>query len=256
MGYIIYIDDVLVPVPPSSITTKIKSQNATTNLINLSEINILKPAGLSEMSFSILIPHTNYHFATYESEFQVPKYFFDKFENLKVNQTVFQLMIIRQSSNRTTLPNSNMTVTLENYNITEDAGELGLDFQVDLNFKQFVCYGKYKCTTPTTPTSITSATSTATSISSDVADTTTNVLSTSSTLESNINIEEIRYSQTTPEPTTTTTYTVQSGDCLYNIARKYYNDGAKYIDIFNANSDILTNANRIYPGQVLTIPVL
>ncbi|MCD7708802.1 MAG: LysM peptidoglycan-binding domain-containing protein [Clostridiales bacterium] len=51
------------------------------------------------------------------------------------------------------------------------------------------------------------------------------------------------------------TYTVVSGDCLWNIAKKFYGDGSKYTTIYNANkSTIGSNPNLIYAGQVLTIP--
>ena len=52
---------------------------------------------------------------------------------------------------------------------------------------------------------------------------------------------------------TTKTYTVQSGDCLWNLAEKYYGDGTQYKKLAAANPEI-TNPNLIYPGQVLTIP--
>jgi phage protein D len=51
-----------------------------------------------------------------------------------------------------------------------------------------------------------------------------------------------------------TTYTVVKGDCLWNIAKKFYGSGAKYTIIFNANRGIIKNPSLIYPGQVLTIP--
>lgn len=51
----------------------------------------------------------------------------------------------------------------------------------------------------------------------------------------------------------TKTYTVQSGDCLWNLAEKYYGDGTQYKKLAAANPEI-TNPNLIYPGQVLTIP--
>lgn len=51
-----------------------------------------------------------------------------------------------------------------------------------------------------------------------------------------------------------TVYTVVKGDCLWNIARKFYGSGAKYTLIFNANKGIIKNPSLIYPGQVLTIP--
>ncbi len=50
------------------------------------------------------------------------------------------------------------------------------------------------------------------------------------------------------------TYTVKSGDCLWNIAKKYYGNGAQYTKIYNANKSKISNPNLIYPGQVLTIP--
>lgn len=51
------------------------------------------------------------------------------------------------------------------------------------------------------------------------------------------------------------TYTVKSGDCLWNIAKKLLGNGADYSKIYEANkSTIGGNPNLIYPGQVLTIP--
>lgn len=51
------------------------------------------------------------------------------------------------------------------------------------------------------------------------------------------------------------TYTVKKGDCLWNIAKKYYGSGAQYTKIYNANKGVIGgNPNLIYPGQVLTIP--
>lgn len=51
------------------------------------------------------------------------------------------------------------------------------------------------------------------------------------------------------------TYTVKRGDCLWNIAKKFYGNGAKYTKIYNANKSVIGgNPNLIYPGQVLSIP--
>lgn len=50
-------------------------------------------------------------------------------------------------------------------------------------------------------------------------------------------------------------YTVVSGDCLWNIAKKYLGDGARWTEIYNLNKPPLGgNPNLIYPGQVLKIP--
>jgi nucleoid-associated protein YgaU len=51
-----------------------------------------------------------------------------------------------------------------------------------------------------------------------------------------------------------TSYTVQSGDTLSAIAKKYLGNANDYMDIFNANRDQLTDPDKIKPGQVLKIP--
>lgn len=54
-----------------------------------------------------------------------------------------------------------------------------------------------------------------------------------------------------PEPTT---YTVQSGDTLSAIAKRFLGNANDYMEIFNANRDQLSDPNKIKPGQVLKIP--
>ena len=51
-------------------------------------------------------------------------------------------------------------------------------------------------------------------------------------------------------------YTVQSGDTLGEIAAQHYGDAGKYPIIFEANQPMLTDPNKIYPGQSLRIPPL
>lgn len=47
------------------------------------------------------------------------------------------------------------------------------------------------------------------------------------------------------------TYTVQSGDNLSKIGSKY---GVSWQQIFEANRDKISDPDKIYPGQELTIP--
>lgn len=53
-----------------------------------------------------------------------------------------------------------------------------------------------------------------------------------------------------------TYYTVESGDTLWKISEAHYGKGARYMEIFEANTPLLSDPNRIYPGQVLRIPPL
>jgi nucleoid-associated protein YgaU len=51
-------------------------------------------------------------------------------------------------------------------------------------------------------------------------------------------------------------YTVQSGDTLGKIAQEHYGAASKYTVIFEANRPMLSDPDKIYPGQKLRIPRL
>ena len=55
-------------------------------------------------------------------------------------------------------------------------------------------------------------------------------------------------------PATPRTYTVVAGDSLSKIAKKFYGDGNKYKQIFEANKDQLADPDKIKVGQKLKIP--
>lgn len=50
-------------------------------------------------------------------------------------------------------------------------------------------------------------------------------------------------------------YEIVSGDTLGGIAKKYYGSASKYMRIFEANRDILSDPNKIHPGQKIRIPL-
>ena len=50
------------------------------------------------------------------------------------------------------------------------------------------------------------------------------------------------------------TYTVQAGDTLSAIAKRFLGNANAYMDIFNMNRDQLDDPDKIKPGQVLKIP--
>jgi nucleoid-associated protein YgaU len=60
--------------------------------------------------------------------------------------------------------------------------------------------------------------------------------------------------QPTPAKASMKTYTVKSGDTLSEIAKRELGSPNKYMDIFNANRDQLSDPDKIKPGQVLKIP--
>lgn len=68
---------------------------------------------------------------------------------------------------------------------------------------------------------------------------------------------------TAPEPAYTApatpagrpaTHTVSKGDTLFGLARRYYNDPAKWRAIHEANRDVIPDPNKLKPGQTLRLP--
>lgn len=213
----------LCPVVPSSLQLKIGNKNKAMTLINEGEVNILKQAGLTEISFDLLLPNVRYPFAIYKSGFRNAKYFLNELEKLKVDKKPFQFIVTRLLPNGRMLFDTNMKVALEDYEIKEDANQ-GFDVIVSVKLKQYKIYGTKTC----------------------------NVSFEEETPK--VSVETARPAENSPAPSTNQTYTVKKGDCLWNIAKQYYGNGSKYTDIFNANSSKINNPNLIYPGQVLTIP--
>ena len=54
--------------------------------------------------------------------------------------------------------------------------------------------------------------------------------------------------------TTARTYKVQPGDTLSKISKQFYGDANQYMKIFKANTDKLSDPDKIKPGMDLVIP--
>lgn len=223
MAYYFYLGNVLLPIPPSKLELKISNNNKTYDLINYSQINVLKNPGLSSLEFEVVLPNTKYPFAMYKNNFQNAKYYLSVLENLKVNRSAFQFIVVRKFPNGKDIFNTNIKVALEEYTIT-DTTEEGFDTKVKIKLKQYKEY---------------------------------------STKKVQVTIKQYRPPAVTRTVTTNNTavakpsgqnYTVKRGDCLWNIAKRFYGNGAKYTTIYNANRSKIRNPNLIYPGQVLWIP--
>jgi nucleoid-associated protein YgaU len=50
-------------------------------------------------------------------------------------------------------------------------------------------------------------------------------------------------------------YIVQKGDTLQKISQKFYGTTKRWNKIFEANKDTLKGPNKIYPGQVIDVPL-
>jgi len=218
MAYEFYIDGVQLPIAPSKLQTKVSNQNKTINLINDGEVNVLKKPGLTEVTFEVMIPQVKYPFATYKSGFKPAIYYLDILEVLKTEQKKFQFIVSRVSPGGDLLFDTNMTVSLEDYTITEDAKE-GLDLMLSIKLKQYVSFGTKEVIIQT------------------VAKNQAKMLA--------ANVERVVSKELAK------TYTVTSGDTLWGICKKQLGDGSKYPSIATLNG--IKNANLIYVGQVLKL---
>ena len=69
-------------------------------------------------------------------------------------------------------------------------------------------------------------------------------------------VEDLLSSPPAPPKEETTFYTIKKGDTLSKIAKAFYGNAMKYPVIFEANREVIKNADLIYPGQVIRIPKL
>lgn len=226
-GYDVYIGKCLLPVTPEKIQMKISGGNKTVTLINEGEVNILKAAKLTEVEFECSIPQVRQPYAVYKGGFTGAKYFLNYFEKLKTGKKKIQFIVCRRLPSGRSLYNTNLKMTLEDYTITDDAGE-GFDLTIKIKLKQWRSYGTQTVTIKQPETTTEAATATT---------------------------ESTRETESSPQPTSPTTYTVKSGDCLWKIAKQFYGNGSAYTKIYEQNKETVGgNPNLIYPGQVLTIP--
>lgn len=217
MAYVIYLDSVALPVTPSKISMKIKNQNKTINLINDGEVNILKDAGLTDISFNAMIPHVKYPFAYYPGGFKPALFYLEKLEQLKISKKPFQFICSRTSPIGELLFDTNMKVAIEDYSIDEDASD-GQSLEVSIKLKQWKDYGTKKVV----------------------------IMKPVNTPLASASVEKKRSTETAPK---VKTYTVKKGDTLWAICKKYLGNGSKYPQVAKLNG--IKNPNLIYPGQVI-----
>lgn len=220
MSYKCYLFGEIMPETPGKLSLKIKGQNKTVTLLNEGEINFLKLPGLTEISFSLTFPMFG--------SAKKPDYYLGLLEKAKTNRTATRFIMTRTGPAGQLLFDTNMEVSVEDYNIEENASN-GLDISVEIKLKQ---YRSYSTKTVTIQTA---------TVHNDAK----------SQPKKTATITKKRSTATAPKATT---YTVKKGDTLWGIAKKYYGNGAKYTKIYEANKKKIKNPNLIYVGQVFTIP--
>jgi hypothetical protein len=220
------------PITPPELKIKVGSNNKVVTLINEGDINILKAPSLIEVEFEARFPMRQFPYAREFHNFQT---YYDQFKDLKENKKSFRFIVARTTPNGSRTWDTNLLMALEDFELKESADE-GDDVLVSFTLKQYKEYGVKKI---------------------KIANTKPTTTSTSNTTRGNDN-----------KTSSSKQYTVKRGDCLWNIAKKFYGNGAKWKTIYNANKTIIENTAKkygkksssnghwIYPGTKLNIPSL
>jgi LysM domain len=223
--YRMYFRKIRIPVFPEQITMNINGNNKTVNLINSGEVNVIKPTGLTDIKFDLLLPNKKYPFSTYGTGgFKRAWYYLEKLERFKKMKKPFPWIVYRTFPDGKKLYSSSMMVTLEDYTIKEDAKE-GFDVVVSISLKQYVSYGvkKVKLVTDSEGTVF-------------------------------VKVKRSRDTLSSVKKKVPTTHKVTENDTIWSIAKYYYNDGLKYGKIWKANKDKMLSPEELVVGTILIIP--
>lgn len=225
--YNTFFAEVQFPITPAAITMTINNKNEVITLINEGEVNLLKKAGLTDIEFEVEFPNSKYPFAVYPNGYQPASFYLEHLEKLKVAQEPFQFILNRMKPNGSLLFDTNMTVSLEDYTIDENA-ENGFDIKCTIRLKQFKPFGTKKLNIKSTSTSSSSALNTQP--------------------KQKVAVEK---SRPTTGKQTPKTHTVKAGETLWAIAKNHLGNGAKADELAELNN--LPNPNLIKEGQVIKL---
>ena len=233
MAYYMYIGKVCFPITPGKMTIKAGNKNKTITLINEGEVNLIKTPGLSDISIDeLILPAIQaYPFANYENnEFYGPEYYLGKLEKWKNKKKPVQFKMSRTTPDgKNLLWDTNFDVTIEDYEIVEDADAQGMDVVIKLNMKQYRFWGSKKLKK-----------------------------------KKNGNYTIGKPIRKTKEKAKQ--YIVKEGDTLLKIARKQLNDESKRKTIYTLNKKVIEKAARehgrksssngyyLYKGTKLQLP--
>ena len=136
-GYDVFLFCEQFPVTPEKIPLKIKGKNKTMTLINDGEINFLKMPGLTDVDLEFLLPmQPGYPFAVYPDGFKRPDYYMGLAEKCMTGLETTQLIISRSLPDGTLLFDTNLKVSVEDYDLDESHGE-GFDVILRIKLKKY-----------------------------------------------------------------------------------------------------------------------
>jgi len=224
MVYITELDTgtrIALPLPPEAVKCKSDSKFITYNIINVGEVKLPNGEKLVKFSWSGRLPGASMRHMRMvsASDWRSPKEIQGIFSMWRRYGKKLRLLVTGTTINH--------DVYLDSYTVDNskfDTVEYSISFSVA---KDILVYTTTELNIENTTQKTTTATTNERAASAEAA-------------------------AASPQKTT---YTVQAGDTLWEIAKRFLGNGSRYPEIYEANKAIIgPDPNLIHPGQVLTIP--
>jgi len=215
--------EISIPVLPEKITVKAAGKNEKTTVLELGEIYILRKKGLREVAWESFFPANNAPYVT--GEIREPIEIVKAIENSRDTASPIRFILIGTDLD------INVRFGIDSFEYDERAGEVG-DIYYSIKLVEWKDYSPKRIILPPVQTTVA------------------------------VKTVQAKEPARSGSPPPAKTHTVAKGDSLWAIAKKYYGDGSRYPEIYNANKTTIDSRNKgtgnpkytIYPGQVLTIP--
>lgn len=205
-----------LPVNPEELKRE-RSMNAETyRVLGTGQVSIPVYSELETFSFEAEFPSQRYHYM--ESGARADADYYEKM----FRRAQKELQSVRFIASNDITDDISMMVLVKSVEAVEKAGEEG-DKYLTIKLQEYKAPGKRYVVVPTTES---------TAIKQE---------------------EAPKEPESNPAVTDNKTHTVQSGDTLWGLAKRYYGNGSLYPKIAAANPAI-KNPNLIYDGQILKIP--
>ncbi|KEZ88717.1 hypothetical protein IO99_00640 [Clostridium sulfidigenes] len=221
MSYAIFFRDeeekvtIRLPTNPEEISKSIECESEEYEVLKLGKISVPGVKGLMEVKFEAQFPHRASTLVETKNKFKGPDYYISKFNSWMKNKKTVRFICTNGITR-----DLSILVTITSLEIKETAGEEG-DYYTSFSLKEYVPYSLKE-------------------------------------LKTNPSIAYKPPTPTrkaSPPKPANKMYTIVRGDCLWNIAKKYLGNGARWTEIYKINRPPLgNNPNLIYPGQRIKIP--